>query len=373
MAKKTILLQAAPFCYGPISTTLNVARVLGQFDHRLLAIEEGPTGELVRRSGFRMERVAVPTCPLSQELLNVIDQADLVVSNTDPVFAAACLERGARVVVLDTLFWMWDKLDSALLDCELYIVQDFYGVDEQVERLGRPRNFLRVGPLVRPQDPPVSQTRRENLIHVSLGGCDCLLVDPAQDPYPATILESIKEVLTTGSEIVLSTGERTARSLEPRDNRFKVSTLSNRDHLEVMRRAKAILLSPGLTGTMEVLEAETPVFFLPPQNYSQVLQLKAYRKASAAPFSFTWSDVYPEFDLPFYLPEEEAVNRVREVVGRFVRDPEARGVLRQKLAAFLDTGFQDYDPGPGKKLRRSLGMGGAEKAARAINALLVKD
>jgi hypothetical protein len=371
MTRRTILLQAAPFCFGPISTLLNVVRALVRPGYRLIVIEEGPTRDLIRRSRLPLERVALTTAPpFSPELGELIDRVDLVVSNTDPIFAAACMARGAKVIVVDTLFWMWDHIPPILLEAERYIVQGFYGTEAQLKRLGRPRNFLQVGPLTSTQGPPIPLAERPNSIHVSFGGCDCLLVDPQQDPYPGMMLKVLEDALAAAlpqdCDVLLCCGERAACSLQPRDRRITVGTLSNQDYLKSMRQAKAILLSPGLTGTLEVLQVETPAFFFPPQNYSQVLQLSAYRKANVAPYSFTWTDVYPEFALPPYLPEEEAVARVRAVVGRFVQDVAAQDVLRHKLVEFLQTGIQDYDPAPARRLCESLGPDGPVRAARAI-------
>jgi hypothetical protein len=371
MTTRTILLQAAPFCFGPISTLLNVIQGLVRPNYRLIIIEEGPTRDLIRRSGLPLERVALTTAPpFSPELGELIDQADLVVSNTDPVFAAACMERGAKVIVVDTLFWMWDHIPPILLEAERYIVQDFGDAEAQFKRLGRPQDFLQVGALTSHQPPPVPLTRRVSSIHVSFGGCDCLLVDPQRDPYPGLMLELLENALAAALphrwDVLLCCGDRTACSLQPRDKRITVSTLSNQDYLKSMRQAKAALLSPGLTSTLEVLQAETPVFFFPPQNYSQVLQLSAYRKANVAPYSFTWADAYPEFALPPYLPEEEAVARVRTVIDRFGGDVAAQDTLRRKLVEFLQTGIQAYDPAPARRLCASLGADGPVRAARAI-------
>jgi hypothetical protein len=375
MTKRTILFQAAPFCFGPVSTTLNVMQELAGAGHRLIMVDEGPTGDLIRRSGLPIEGVALPTTPpFTPELGRWVDRVDLVVSNTDPIFAAACMERGAPVTVIDTLFWMWDHIPPILMEAELFISQAFHGTQAQIERLGRPRNYIEVGPLIAPQALPVPLADRDRLIQVSFGGCDCFLVDPAHDPYPALVLglleEALDAALPADHRVVLCCGERTACTLEPRDGRITVNTLSNREYLRTMRRARAIFLSPGLAGTMEVFEAQTPAFFFPPQNYSQVLQLRACRQAAVAPYSFTWSDVYPEFDLPPYLREEEAVARVRQVIERAVDDPVARDELRRQMVSFLQVGIHDHNPGPPHRLRESLGMGGPSQAARAIESWL---
>jgi hypothetical protein len=43
MPQSTLLFQAAPFCFGPISTLLNVVQALADSGERLIVIDEGPT------------------------------------------------------------------------------------------------------------------------------------------------------------------------------------------------------------------------------------------------------------------------------------------------------------------------------------------
>jgi hypothetical protein len=367
-------MQAAPFCYGPVSTTLNVIRHLVRYGHKMVMIDEGPTGELIRRSGLPVECVSFSTVPpFSSELIEAIKQADLVVSNTDPIFAAESLKYNPHTVVVDTLFWMWDDMDDSLLDCDLFIIQNFSNMEAQIERLGRPSQMVVTGPLMSMPENPIPFNERENMIHVSLGGCHCSLVDGACDPYPSMILSVIEEIGSTipqGCRVVFTAGEQAVCALGGKKPIVEMMTLSNDENVALMRKARASLLSPGLTGAMEAFAAQTPVFFLPPQNYSQVLQLEQYRENGVAPHSFTWSDVYPDFRLPPYMPEEEAVNRVREIVGRFCSDTDAIAALKQRLKTFFTDDLPGYDPQQASRFFADMGGNGAEAAAAAIDRVL---
>lgn len=369
---RTIIFQAAPFCFGPISTTLNIIQHLFRAGHRIIVIDEGPTGDLISGSGLPVEQVSVPVSKgIIPEVKNFLMEADLVVSNTDPVFAAECVKQGIPVAVVDTLFWMWDQLPDEVMGVDLYICQNFSGVQEQLDRLSCPRHFHRTGPLISPQVSSLPNDTRQPLVHVSFGGADCMLVDQEQDPYPSLILglleEAAEKALYPNQRVILCCGRRPARTLTPRNGRFSVNTLSKSDYIHSLRRAQGCCLSPGLTGAMEAFEAETPVFFLPPQNYSQVLQLDEYRKAGVAPFGFAWSDVYPDGEIPPYLPEEEAVARVRCLIDRFVTDRDSQNALVERLAGFLGNGMGNCDTSSAKRFRSSLGMEGSAKAAWLID------
>ncbi|MCB0617892.1 MAG: hypothetical protein KDC32_11865 [Saprospiraceae bacterium] len=372
--KKHILFQAAPFCFGPIATTLNVVRELAGSGHHLTLIGEGPTHDLLDREDFEFDKLPASTVkPFSEELEQLIREADLVVSNTDPPFAAACIRRGAKVVVIDTLFWMWDHIDPILLQSDSYIIQNFIGVEQQMARIGRPQNLLVVGPLTQKQEQPIPQGERDNFLLVSLGGCDCNLVAKESDPYPEIICRLIECVLEQESldiEVMLATGERSANALCAKTASVQIGTFSNKEHVDLIRRAKGVMLSPGLTGSMEVFEGGTPVFFLPPQNYSQVLQMKAFRRSEVAGHSFSWFDVYPELAPPPYLPEEEAVAIVRDAIGKCIQDEKTWTTFYQTVKAFLETGIQNFDPTPGYRLRTRLGIDGVRKASERILQIL---
>ncbi|MBK6930753.1 MAG: hypothetical protein IPH12_07695 [Saprospirales bacterium] len=369
-----LLFQAAPFCFGPISTTLNMVRQLAGKGLEIVMIGEGPTNNLLKRENLEFELLdASTTAPFSDELSKIIERANLVISNTDPAFASACMRRGARVAVVDTLYWMWDRLDPILLESDAYLIQNFMGTAEQLERLGRPRNTVLVGPLITALELPLRRQERENFILISLGGCDCNLVDHCQDPYPGMIFEMVEKVIRENDmdlEIIWTTSERPASNLNGRFNTHRVGTFSNQDHVALMRRAKGVILSPGITGSMEAFEAGTPVFFLPPQNYSQALQLRAFREKGVAPFGFSWYDVYPDLSPPPYLPEEQAVSQIRQTIERCASDQRVWDALYQALQLFLRSGIARYDPKPARELRTALGTDGPLKAAQAILQLL---
>lgn len=375
MSDKTLVFQAAPFCFGPISTTLSVIDGLVDTQHRFIVIDEGPTGDLTKRSDLPIQRVHLSTSrPFDATLRELIESADLVVSNTDPGFAAECMALGAQVAVIDTLFWMWDSLPASLLDAPVFIAQAFDGNLDQFERLGRPQHYVEVGPLVNAQPSPLIQTEREKIILVSLGGCDCFLFDPAQDPYPGLVLKALEQALDQVQlrdyRVMLCCGERASCTLSPTNSMIEIRTLSKEEYIHALRRARAVILSPGLTGSMEAFEAQTPVFFLPPQNYSQVLQLASFRNANTAPNSFAWGDAFPDFSLTPYLPEEAAVARVRQVIDQLKNTPDAHNKLTRSLQDFLQVGMHHYDPQPGRHYRESLGLDGPKKAAQTIKTFL---
>jgi hypothetical protein len=371
--KKKILLQAAPFCFGPASTLLSIAR---HFENgfELMMIDEGPTGDLLKLSGLDIKSIQISTIHPSKELDELIRSVDIVVSNTDLEFAKYCIDHQvAKLVIIDTLFWMWDDIDKRLFGADLYVIQDFMGTENQLNRLGSPRNYLSVGPLINWVVNQENQQKKDQVL-ISLGGCDCVLFDSHNDPFPSLISRLIRKSFGESQfkdyELVLTVGAKTKSSLQSRTEGFEIKTLSNTDNQLLMGKVHAILLSPGLTATFEAIHSGTPIFFLPPQNYSQVIQLDEYKKLGIAPYSFTWSDAYPEFSLPNNLPETIAVERVRQVVDRFLSDEAAQQVFQNKLDRFIQSGIKDYEPKLAKEFLNKIGTDGVKKATDAILDLI---
>jgi hypothetical protein len=371
--KKKILLQSAPFCFGPTSTLLNIAKHFGEH-HDLLMIDEGPSGELLKLSGLNIRPVKIASNKPSKELEALLKSVDVIISNTDLEFARYCCENAVKkLVIVDTLFWMWDRIDPLLFKSSLYIIQDFFGTDEQLKRLGSPENLVRVGPLVN-----FNTNNNVNLhpqkILVSLGGCDCTLFDPEIDPLPALIIEliqmALKEMNLPAEKLIITVGTKTREALKTVIGDIEIKTLSNSDNQLLMNNVQAIFLSPGITGTFEAMHAGVPVFFLPPQNYSQLLQLNEYQKFGVAPFCFNWPDVYPSFTLPNYLPEKEAVSRTRNTVNQFLKDKETQEKFKLSIKIFIQSGINGYHHEKAKALLNKFGKDGIDRACQAIIDLI---
>jgi hypothetical protein len=95
--------------------------------------------------------------------------------------------------------------------------------------------------------------------------------------------------------------------------------------LEYAAGCELHLLSPGLTGAFEAKAAGRPACLLLSQNYSQYLQSKIILGNGGWGFvGHAWNAVYPTLEIPPYLPEEEAIRRLNEVIRGFEADGAAQ-------------------------------------------------
>lgn len=376
MAKPvTVVAEAVPFCFGPIATLLSVTDTLAARGAKIIYLASGPSAQLLRLSHPQAEVLPCNSvnCEEVAAHRELLKSADLVLTNTNPELAVWALEWGCRVALLDTLFWMWDQIDRRLASCRPYIIQDFVGVEEQKCRISGFENAPVVGPLVPPQAAPIPASERRNWLVVSFGGVDCPLVAPDAPKYPEGVIDPICKALDRSNpfeEVFICGGgnlaERLSKFALPRNAR--VECLPHCEHIEKLRRCRAAVLSPGLTSFFEVLRAGTPAFFLPPQNYSQVLQLRTYREMGVAPFSLSWDDLGLGKDLGPYWPEAPAVAQVRECLGAFTRSPKHQQQLTDRLATFIEDPQMNGATVELERARQRYGASGPEQAADALLA-----
>lgn len=375
MSRPLVLFDAAPFCFGPASTLQVVLDELLGSDLDLVLLSSGTTAEFMANYDAQCVQVACDTEDLDQLARHhaLFQKCALFVSNTNPVSARYAVEVGAPVLYLDTLFWMWDEIDPAIAQSAIYVAQSFRGIEENRWRIGRDiSDFRIVGPLVRPGRPRA----RKGECLVSYGGMSSKLTIPGVTNRYAWVMTrlllSAFERAPAFDKYVFRGSARVMEALarEFGDSRCEFGFAPRAQHVEEMATARNVLLSPGLTGAYEALASEAPTWLLPPQNYSQQLQAEVFLNSEAPPFQGRhWRHIYPDFDLPPYTPEPEAVARVSGSVLRFEEDAEAQTLYVAALAQALPIA-RPASVGPASVALGAglVGEGGAAEVARMITA-----
>lgn len=339
----TIVMDAAPFCYGPISTLMAVAQHLRRHELELVLLASGTAAEFVRTDHEWLRVVSCNTEDIAdlERVGPLLRDAAVFVCNTNPASAAFARSIGCRVVYIDTLFWMWDHIDPLVAASELYLAQDFAGVADNHRRIGNAiENFEIVGPLIADCDdrPP----ERDRTCIVSFGGMQSSLTVPGNtNRYPWTMtglllsaldrVESFDRIVFCGCGWVMQSLE--ARFAGPgREFRF----IPHAELLRELARCRLLLLSPGLTGAFEALALNVPTCLLLAQNYSQHLQASAFLRRAEPPFrGLEWSDLYPDFQLPNHLHEADAIAQLDQLIRRFESDAAMQDRYCEQLIACL--------------------------------------
>ncbi|MBV8978998.1 MAG: radical SAM protein [Alphaproteobacteria bacterium] len=357
-SRPVVILQAAPFCYGPASTSLAVAKELRKHEIALVWLAEGTSEELLLRdqNGDHIVHFSMQNEQHRRRWSYLIEEADAVLVNTDPEFAEYALELNPRTLYLDILYWMWHELPPVATRTARYIYEDFAHTDEQQTRIGLPANALRVGPLIDlMSQTPVQAPKQDHLV-VSLGGLHRpdsgsrdLLVQ-----YEQAVRTSLLEALAASSdfsEVYLAGGGDSSETTGPNGIPIHAGCLGRDEYLHRLATAKAAVLAPGLTGFYEAATYGTPSFYLPPHNYSQYLQLEVYKRFIEPANICDWKALGADIRLANNMPEADMLVAVNDILRGILGNT---ATLSTSLAAFLSGGWQRCETRPATEFVRSL-------------------
>lgn len=345
--KPFLLLDAAPFCYGPISTLMAVVDHLLKSPYRLVLLASGTALEFAQPYRDHLE---IRVCNTESEedmgrQLKVFRECTLFISNTNPPSVVFAKRHGVPVVCLDTLFWMWDHLEPEVIDADLFIAQNFAGVDANLERLGKGiRRFEKVGPLISTPIECLEAPARENTCLISYGGMESSFTIPGithrlHDIQTQLLIDVLEDIQPFERYIFCGRGhvmEALAQKHAHPAREFGFQP--HADYLRQLQTCGLCLLSPGLTGAYEAVGTGTPTVLMLPQNYSQQLQAQHFLASSEWPMTgVEWRAVYPDFQLPEQMPEAEAIAQLNQLILKFEQDPPAWDRYRQLLREQLQT------------------------------------
>lgn len=329
MRPGTLVCSAMPFGYGPAAKLLTLAAALRR-DWRLVFVGRGSALELIRREPHLFEEI-VPMEAGGAAVESRIANAWGALSVMDREAGAAAQRLGKPLFVVDSLLWMRRQVPEAFRSARHYFAQRFPGLDPAHHE---PRPTL-VGPIVARSSEPSSRPREGLVVH--LGGSAA--PDERREVYrsyarfvarairDANLLERFGRItVLAGAAAVEALGGDSGRSDLP------LVSASHPEARERMASAAAVVSAPGLTTALECFQDGTPVWFLPPQNYSQWCILRHLRARGAAGDALHWEDLSGEPRLADRLPTEERDPFVVAEISRLTRDRFATNALRERLA-----------------------------------------
>lgn len=283
--------------------------------------------------------------------------------------AAAARERGRRVLVVDSLFWMWHELPLDPAETDGYLCLEFPGVVPRVRGLNpSSRARARVIPQVLGAVGPAPATRRGGVV-LNLGGGFLPLADSWH--YLGILVDLVAR--TTGrsrpGELLTVTGSRPVvaalanRSWNPD---VRIAQLSPRQMSEAVAQASLLITLPGQNTTFEGLVLATPTVLVPGLNYSQHRQVVAFLEWIESMPTYSWADLPGYGLLPAGLSEGDAGLLAMDLGARFAHDHQAQAQFFDWLAPHVAT-----PPAPPRLAEGApwTGFDGADHVARAALAL----
>jgi hypothetical protein len=334
-----LLCDAIPFCYGP-------AAALDSFLDALFSLlpgaevdilATGSTRELLERATTYQARL-LPIASEDPAALAAVpfEKYDAFFNVCNPVSFRSARGR-LPTAYLDFLLWMHRGAAPDYFDADLYLAENYPGTSKWITQRGdEVTNLSLVPPLVR---RAFVRKPMPGFLLVGLGGLYSRLTIPgANTNYVPLVLSAVLAALPASrfSHVMIAGPSGIApvvrELIEPYANVAYVSQ-SHEQFLEALTRAEAFVSHPGLYAAFEAMLHGVPTCFLPPSNYTQVLQLRHYRELGLAEWSFSWEDASLRV-VPDGLPEEEGVREILAVVAE-AETSAAPVALTNVIAEFL--------------------------------------
>jgi hypothetical protein len=335
-----LLFCAYPVGYGPAAKALVLASLCREAGFETVFVGQGSAHELVSRSEGIFDDVV---CADAGEDVSrgLVGGSRAVVSIMDREFAFLAHELSRPLHVVDSLYWMRDRVPEAFAFARHYWVQDFPGVHEEIPGLSVPP--VVIGPVVDVR--PLSVGNGSGKLLISLGGFEASDDADRDRVYGELVLRAIEtsRLATQTAEVTVIAGARTVRTLhrQAADCGVEIRSLPHEAALDELATATTILAAPGLTTLLESFRLGCATLFLPPRNYSQWCILKTLRVRRLAPHALHWEDLSEKYRLSARAPESERNPQVREAIDRLAGSAAALEALSRHLTNWCDIDRRD--------------------------------
>lgn len=342
--RRSVYLEFPDFGYGPASTLLSLIRpVIRDYDWHVVSTGSASAFALVQLPGATLHELDTFQSSNWPMFASIAPPGAVVVSATNPGFAAWALENGYRVGIVDTLDWMWGSCDPALTDAAFHLVQFYFASAPPAGALGRDH----VRPIVDPalwsateRRDPLPGTAVIGLGGMHLPGADDMVADYVRWLLAAVLPQLICEA---GSQSVTVAGGRPdLADLVPGQwsahPAVQVRTdLSQAEYAKVARSAEHLICSPGLASIYECAAGGLSPLWQPGFSMSMVIQCR-HLASTGYPHMASWPWMAEVAEHVGGLPEEEGVRYVAEHIITTIRDSDPSGeCLAKPLARYIES------------------------------------
>lgn len=338
---KTVCVTAEAFGYGPIITCVNIMKNLRKkMDISFVFLGSGVALEQARMSGLFADYVECET--YSAEALKnqeIFQNVEWIVSFENLMGAVLGVREHKHVLYVDNLFWMWDSLPKELYEVDAYFAVETINLDKNFERLGSQiKRLYKVGPL-RDFQRKGTQILEKRLL-INLGGAESFLENSntIRSMYSVILRNFINSLDNMfDGEIIICGGNWIITELQEMllDRTVVFKSFANYEYLEMLETSKYLIMSPGLGNFYELMNVNQKVYMLPPINYSQFLQLRAYLKEDVGISALNWDSFDWYIKVEDYLEEKKGVELVQRNIERFLLDEKAQKKICDKMMSYI--------------------------------------
>lgn len=248
-----------------------------------------------------------------KKVLSLVDSDALFISNTNVEFSTFLIENTLKVLIVDTLYWMWNDVPKQYAEHPYFIAQSYYGdniANLPTQKICKPIIDYK---LWEDQIAPTSDD-----VLISFGG----MAEPGDHTYfieyANWMVKKIADIIPNNLKNIHVVGGLFSVENEKYHDKniHYLGALSPLEYSYLVRKCKYLFVSPGLTSLYELLVNKHSFCLLPGLNVSQVYQVYHYNKENPCSNSILWPDVEKLIYNFNILPELEGINYLEHYLNK---------------------------------------------------------
>lgn len=309
-----VLLNAESFGFGPSAAIAEIFPFLSGRVSALSYIGRGHSLDLQRNLAYTDIFDYASNRSFEERKKNFSSIAkgfDIFFTACDFELAEWAKELGLKVVIYDPLAWYWPKIPPIVSESDLYIVQNFFGVTERLEKAAdRLPPYAIMPALISRIQEPVSKINKDLLL-VNLGGLQNPYIEISDlANFSKIALTAIQEIFESKfSKIIFTTSQSIISGLG--DTFSTLKTLQPQEVQRTLKDSDLAIMTSGLGNLFEASAMRKNVIWLPPTNDSQGQQIKLMEQHGMLDAAIDWTDIFEEEDpIDYFSSQEEVMKRI---------------------------------------------------------------
>ncbi len=342
---KQIFIEFPNFGFGPASTSFKTLKYFNEL-YKCTIISEGESLTYVRASYPDLHYIDIDTSDEKsfEKILKYTNKASdiIIFSNTNPEFSEWAKLKGFKVIMIDILFWMWNKIPDCLELVDYYLIQGYYGVDNKLENKSHNGNVIKINPLFNFLEWNRRNAKKKGTVLIAFGGMNIPFNRRIPKLFSTWIVNSILPVITSHpniKKIYIIGGLIDMANLNSKYiNNHKIvfhNQLSNEAYRKLFLTTEFQFITPGLTSIYETLWSYSSSLFLPGFNMSQILQSNDLKNGYNYENLISWPNEN-EIALKIReLPEKKGVELVEQFLINIISENNPDFIL-SKISNYLN-------------------------------------
>ncbi|MCD8496726.1 MAG: hypothetical protein LRZ85_00715 [Alphaproteobacteria bacterium] len=356
-----LLLNAEPFGFGP------AAAIAGFFPH--LRPHFDAIGYVGKRHTLDLQRSLTydaihDVSEMGKEeraevLAPIFAQYDVFLSAMDHKMVELAKKAGLKVFYYDALTWYWPEIPASVRTADLYMGQNFFGVEERLHEIFREKSHAHaVSPIV----SKVKPTQNKQHILINLGGLQNPFW-PVEEitAFASKIIDAIKSAPPQEEKIIIASSCAISECLKDRG----VKTYSRAEMETLLAESKLAFMTPGLGNIYDAAAYNIPTIWLPPANDSQGQQLKLLQQNVMCDQALDWHDFMNGDSVNYKAVQTDVLKTIAALAKTLVTDDDIQNRLGKVITQKYET-LKDRHDSQTQALIKRFGTGGEKQVADLV-------